>query len=837
MTLYIYNNFSNYYNRRVKRYATIAEYGSPSFTQANINFNPNDGVSTSLILGSTAQYHGTGDYAIAVEDGEIVSRWFIMEQSRDRAGQFSVMLRRDLIADFYEEFMASTTYLERGWITDTSNHLLFNNENYNANQIKTNETQLIGKDKCMWLIGYVDKPGKIVSTNEDGTEIETIPDTFWNGTEMTTNISGNIDYDIEVPDWNTWEFWSKFASGGAKKTAKATQNIDTTYYLYFGYYDFYAYRQDKNGFISTTETSIYAGMDTSILRSTYDRNQKYWWINDYIEQYDAIDASMYSVLNADMTYKQYQQLLEMDGKIVHCIAPGEGQPEYIRVSAKTSNSYFGGSGVVKITASSAPTAYNKLAKISRDNGASVNDNTAYYNCSTPYTAIDISYQSLDTLGIENYKWQTDQSGHAHTVNEAYDIFAIPISTDSTLDVQVIDGEGNIGHIAANKETGFIVAQSLIQQAGSGGYDLQLVPYGPIDDGRISVSGKVVAFDCSTLSLKFDYSIVYTQQNIARSVIFWLTRNSIRHTLNYSVANETTPEAIKKANQLDIYRLSSGDYSAQFEFSPVRNRGVSSFIADITYKPFAPYLRVAPFFNGDGLYGKEWNDTRGLVCTNTNFSVSRANNAWETYERNNLNYQNAFNRQIDTMDELHGIERGENIMNAIVGTIGSGAMVGSMASGTGKLGAGLSIGASVASLAGGIADIAISEQRYTISRDNAVAQHNENLANIKAMPNTLSATGANTINNKVFPLLVLYTCTDAEREAFTDTLHYYGMTINRLTTNIADYLNPQRDETYIRGQLIRITANEDNHLAYEIAQELSRGIYLSNSNTIENQEED
>jgi hypothetical protein len=834
MTLYIYNNFSNYYNRRVKRYATIAEYGSPSFTQANINFNPNDGVSTSLILGSTAQYHGTGDYAVAVENGEIVSRWFIMEQSRDRAGQFSVILRRDLIADFYEEFMASTTYLERGWITDTSNYLLFNNENYNANQIKTNETQLIGKDKCMWLIGYVDKPGKVVS--EAG---ETIPDTFWKGNEMTTNISGNIDYDMEVPNWNSWEFWPKFSSGGTKKTAKATQNIDTTYYMYFSKGDdFYSYRQDKNGFQKTAESNVgFAGLTTSTLHTDYDRTYKNLWAEDYVEQYDAIDADIYSTLKADMSYKQYQQLLEMDGKIIYCVAPGEKQPTYIKVSAKASNAYLGGSGIVKITASSSPAGYNKLKSISATNGATVNDTSAYYNCSTLYTAIDISYQTLATLGIENYKWQTDGTGHAHTVNEAYDIFAIPISTNPALDIQTIDEDGNVAHVAGNREAGFIVAQSLIQQAGGGGYDLQLSPYGPIDDGRISVSGNTVSFDCSSLSMKFDYSIVYTQQNVARSVIFWLTRNSIRHTLNYSIANETTPEAIKKANQLDIYRLSSGDYSAQFEFSPVRNRGVSSFIADITYKPFAPYLRVSPFFNEDGLYGKEWGDTRGLVCTNTNFSVSRANNAWETYERNNLNYQNAFNRQIDTMDELHGIERSENIVNAIVGTVSSGAMVGSMASGTGKLGAGLTVGATVASLAGGITDLVLNEQKYTLSRDNAIATHNENLANIKAMPNTLSATGANTINNKVFPLLVLYTCTDAEREAFTDTLHYYGMTINRLTTNIADYLNPQRDETYIRGQLIRITANEDNHLAYEIAQELSRGIYLSNSNTIENYEED
>ena len=826
MILYIYENFSNYYNKRVERYNTVAEYGTYAFTQANVNFNPNDGVTTTIILGSTSRYEGNGDYLLAVEDGQIVSRWYIMEQERDRAGQYTVTLRRDLIADFYDAFMSSTTFLEKGWITDTSNFLLFNDEKYNANQIKKNETPLMGKDKCMWLIGYVDKPGKIVS--EGG---ETIPNTFWNGTEMRTNITGNINYDEEVASWDSWDLWP-FVSGDLK----VVNNIILTYYTKFvGNANVYSYSQNRDGFLSykTEDSNTPAGMSLTYNRNSYNDYIKDTWTKRYIENYGDIEPHLVSLLGADISNSQYERLLALNGKIVHAVSHNVGQPEYIQITANaaaTLPSWYAGSGYKDITASSAPTAYQKLKQISGSDPSLVyiNDNVRTFTGFTTYNRIITSYKTISSLGIENYKWQTDDSGHAHVINEAYDAFAIPISTNSSYDVRIIDHEGNIGHIAANREAGFITAQSLIQQAGSGGYDLQLTPFGPIEDGRISVSGNAISFDCSTLSPKFDYSIVYTEGNIARTTIFWITKNSVSHTLDYSIANETTPEAIKSANQLDIWRLSSGDYSSQFEFSPVRNRGVSSFIADITFKPFAPWLRVAPFFNTDGLYGGEWGDTRGLVCSNTNFSLSRANNAWETYERNNLNYQNAFKRQLDTMDQLHSYERTEGIINAITGAVGSGTAIGAMASGTGKLGPGLGIAAGIASGAAGAADIYFNEQRFTLNRDNAIAQHHEDLANIKAMPNTLATGGANTINNKVFPLLVYYSCSPAEKTAFTDTLHYYGMTINRLTTNIAEYLNPQRDETYIKGRLIRIDLAEDNHLAYEIAQELAGGVYIVNT---------
>ena len=92
MTLYILK-YNNYYNRLVKSESTIDEYKQYLiYPQTEIgviqsvNFNPNDGVDTQHVIG-VGEYDGTGDYLIAVdEDGEIVSRWFIIDTVRTRAG-------------------------------------------------------------------------------------------------------------------------------------------------------------------------------------------------------------------------------------------------------------------------------------------------------------------------------------------------------------------------------------------------------------------------------------------------------------------------------------------------------------------------------------------------------------------------------------------------------------------------------------------------------------------------------------------------------------------------------------------------------------------------------
>lgn len=797
MNLYIYQGFNNYFNRQIKKYDTLAEYGSHSFSQINVNFNPNDNINTSLIIGGINNYDGSGDYLIVADGTEIISRWYILENARERGGQYKLTLRRDLITDFYQEVMDSTIYLEKGWINDVSNPAIFNAEQYSPNQIKINETPLMDKSKCKWLIGYVDKADK----SDDKT--------FWNGSEMRTDASGNIRYDEVVSSWADWDLYP-FISGNYT----APSNITFKWTRYSTTYS-YKYEANRNGFVSFAAER---GTPTNTTKKLAEQ-----WGADIAENYDALDEYSYSQLGADITMAQYQHLLNLNGKIVF----SENEQQYITITATATASY-GKSDEINLTSSTAPRAWELLEEIGEPYYG-ISQESRYCYASTYYKRISTSYTTTSDRGIQNYKWQTSEQGHAHLVNEAYDAFAIPIATEEAGAVHIWDGSvdedgnPNYGWVVADENCAFITAHHLIETAGSGGYDLQLVPYSPLEDSLIAEDSSGTRFDVSQLTHGFDYSIVRLINNTAKGVIFWMTRNKFSHVINHSIENKTDPIEIKKANQLDIYRLSSGDYSSQFEFSPVRNRGVSYFEADCTYKPFAPYIRVCPYFNANGLYGEDWNDARGLVCSNTNYSISRANDAWATYERNNLNYLNSWQREIEHMDEMHKYDMISSGIRAAVGGFGGGAGVGLASSSVG-----LGVAAGVVSAGLGAVDVVNSHFRYQAEKDNSIAAHDENIANIKAQPNTLAATGANTINNKIFPLLVYYSCTEEEKTNFEYKLEYEGMTINRIVKNLSNFLSPTEYQTFIRGLLMRIFVNEDNHLAQEIANELNRGIYIINN---------
>ena len=58
MNILLLRGFNNYFNRTVKKCSTIADYKAESNSYLeleNINFNPNDGVATELVIGSVNQ--------------------------------------------------------------------------------------------------------------------------------------------------------------------------------------------------------------------------------------------------------------------------------------------------------------------------------------------------------------------------------------------------------------------------------------------------------------------------------------------------------------------------------------------------------------------------------------------------------------------------------------------------------------------------------------------------------------------------------------------------------------------------------------------------------------
>ena len=102
-------------------------------------------------------------------------------------------------------------------------------------------------------------------------------------------------------------------------------------------------------------------------------------------------------------------------------------------------------------------------------------------------------------------------------------------------------------------------------------------------------------------------------------------------------------------------------------------------------------------------------------------------------------------------------------------------------------------------------------------------HNYSLANIRALPQTLSKTSAYNIDNKYFPFLEYYTCTDKEKQALRDQIKYTGMTVMR-TGKIEDYL--QEDYSYVQGKMIRIEGIDDDYnLVRNIADEIMKGVYI------------
>ena len=99
-----------------------------------------------------------------------------------------------------------------------------------------------------------------------------------------------------------------------------------------------------------------------------------------------------------------------------------------------------------------------------------------------------------------------------------------------------------------------------------------------------------------------------------------------------------------------------------------------------------------------------------------------------------------------------------------------------------------------------------------------------LGNVRAIPNSITKTSALTANRKNFPFVEIYTCSDVEKEAYYNKLRYDGMTIGKIDT-MDNYISDD-NSNYFKGRLVRILSfMDDAHIANEINNELSKGVYI------------
>lgn len=283
--------------------------------------------------------------------------------------------------------------------------------------------------------------------------------------------------------------------------------------------------------------------------------------------------------------------------------------------------------------------------------------------------------------------------------------------------------------------------------------------------------------------------------------------------------------IKVSNDCDMYRLVSPNYNGQFEFSLAKNGGtINKFNVDYTYKPLNPYIHINPDFNE--LYGEDFNDARGLILGG-DFSLPIITDAFTDYEVRNKNYQAIFDREIQSLDLEQSIQRQEaafGIAGGVATGAASGAVTGAM-SGAGPYGAiaGAVVGGATSAI-GGAMDYGNLLKRQQEQKSFKSDMFDLQLGNVEAMPYSLAKTTSLTYNNKIWPMIEIYTATEEEKEALRNKLEYTGMTVNAIG-KLYDY-TVLGTTKYVKGQLIRLPElKDDSHMAYVIYDEISKGVYL------------
>lgn len=792
-TLY-FLSYNNYYNRIVKRENDISGYtqyliGAPI---TGVSFKYGDGLSTSQVL--NWEYE-TPDYCIVQDENGGLTRWFVIEATRNRAKQYTVQLYRDTIADYYDDLMDAPCFIEKATV-QSDDPAIYNSENMTFNQIKTTETQLKDKSGCAWLVGYFARTDGTGYTTMDGT-ITTAAnaDFVVNGPISQFEYYEYLNKDLYMnPSYIYYYFYSKVKTSSS---ATATDSAD---------FFFNGITQENRGGLEGYDLEY----DTNLFftPSSYpgDTQVRSYIVSHLGEINDAIGT-----LAGFSTEEQTSEIMNLNGKVVQY--EENGQIKFSRLNLVDTGKYEQAGGIIR--SASQGSAFTTIKGIL--NGIGCNTSASDWGDEGFSYSYRANRYRIELENVEESEFEyTIDDNRIHPSDAPFDIFAVPYGDNIIID-NVDDYDGGRITLQPSKSLMLNLVTELAAQQGSKVYDVQLLPYCPwqgliTDEGHIDVS----SLNRRTANGAISYANFYRRSagtaTTAVGVILLPPQSSF--TLNIELDTPITITEPKVQALCDMYRLVSPNYSGQFEFNAAKNSGVSWFNVDCTYLPYNPYIHINPNFQN--LYGADFNDARGLICTG-DFSISIVTDQWAQYQISNKNYQQIFNRQIQNMEFNNRIAGAQDVLGAMTGAT-TGALAGGVMGGPGGAVAGGAM-----SFIGGLADVGLNNAIRNETLDYTKDMFGYQLGNIKALPDSIAKTTAFTYNNKIFPILEYYTCTDVEKQALRDKCYYNGMTIMRIGT-IGEF--KLTEPSYIKGKLIRMESLQDDfHMLNAIASEMNKGVFI------------
>ena len=428
---------------------------------------------------------------------------------------------------------------------------------------------------------------------------------------------------------------------------------------------------------------------------------------------------------------------------------------------------------------------------------------------------DFDYIPVVDPGINlNYSFNyLDSTTQSHsdpvTIDAEFEVIAIPYC-DKLIKFKSSRTNGDLT-VNQNKLLVYQWAANIASKYSKTGlYDVQLVPYCPINPENYDFTNEV---DQNNLPIKAIELLKATKDETV-AVGFKLYKSKFTQIVgNDDISSDF--DDLKLSNSLEQFRITSPNGVGNFDYSVAKNGflKVNKFEADVTLKPINPYIKINPVINTYfGLYGNDYNDYRGLICSG-NFSLSVLSNEWLTYELNNKNYQTMFNREIDTIDKLNDFSLIRDLFSGIGGTIGGGASAavgGAMVGGVPGAIVGGTLGGA-ASVTGGAADILINVRERELQRNLKVDLYQMSHENVKARAVGMTRSSIFDINNKIFPYVERYCCSAEEITYFKNYIDLKSYNIGVISKPI-DFIEPGK---FIQGSIIDIDIQEDYHLVDEI----------------------
>ena len=837
--IYVFENFNNYANKISLMYQTINLYPKATY-EATINFNPNDGEKTSLVLMYkdnvlAAPVNIEPDYAIVCDNSDkIESRWYVTESSRLSDSKFRIVLKRDIASDYKSEIMNSVAFVKRGWV-NSSNPLIFNSENGNYSQILRERVDLKDKSGKGGYIAFL--APNFLQENVDKATINVAANTSVSVTfdSPASTHAGNYkfcygaDPDAATPkpvymrNYNTWGFsgtstgnhsYVSFNVGYKGKSWGGTDGYTSTYKITIyedGSYQYVELLTSYNNPWSDAKTFYFKeglpnppqNMSNWILEqiaaAAAESIKRHMWDNEYLDTYlfDQVQGQCGDVPTMKFMAPRINSLA--------LVKPANN------VFALDFNLYSSDEKTFEeqMTATMRAQLVQIITRYIPDlTAAPINDEEFYY---PPQPRVHYSYN------IAHFHWRkTDTSTlklpstGALVQDSPYYMLFIPEANtkmkcgDKTWTQQV---------------DAYQIYNQLQVTFNSFIYDVQRVPYTPYaldieDDGTVVLPNEsqigfaknateeieACAYFCNQDSFWFDIEPTST----------YLDELKDQKDLNVKVQSETT-----------LLRLCSMDGSSSININGAKTLGLSKLRVNCRYAPYQSYISLQPQWSM--FYGAEigLKDTRGLNLTSTN-SVTRTSNQWQDYVLQNQNYQDIFNRQIQSMDAQFDIQADKAVRDMIFGLVNTGISAGMSSNPGSAAGSLIHGGLNLIQQGQGYSDMVDSfRERRSLSVDMFNLQN----GNIKARADTLSKVNAMSPIYNTWPYIEIYTTTPEEKTALTTYITEFSMNIGAMTSQLSAYVtNNPNARKFIQADIIRMSGKMDSHLAEEIRSLISEGVY-------------